>query len=117
MGTKVPMIRKVVIIDVHIWKTERKEVIEYVQLIISTNEDEGKIKCSLCYCPKGKMELEIALYRQIQRYWVERAFQNTKKHLGLHQSQVRSWNGLHHHLTLTMMALHFMMEVQQEAQI
>jgi SRSO17 transposase len=114
-GTKGPMIRRAVILDVHIWKPERKEEIESVQLLISTNEDGGEVKYSLCYTPEGKMELELALYRQMQRYWVERAFQNAKEHLGLHQAQVRSWNALHHHLTLTMMALHFMLEVQQEA--
>ena len=37
--------------------------------------------------------------------------------MGLHQSQVHSWNGLHHHLTLTMMSLHFSMKAQQEAQV
>jgi SRSO17 transposase len=116
-GTKGPMIRRAVIMDVYIWKAERETTIESVQLIISTNEDGGEIKYSLCYTPNGKMDLETALYRQMQRYWVERAFQNAKEHLGLHQYQVRSWKALHHHLALTMMALHFILELQNEAKV
>ena len=60
------------------------------------------------------MSLEIALFRQMQRYWVERAFQNVKEQLGLHQYQVRSWKAWYHHIALTLMALHFILEVQKE---
>ncbi len=114
-GTKGPLVRKAVILDVYIWKAERDSTIESVQLIISTDQDGSEIKYSLCYVPSGKMDLVTALYRQMQRYWVERAFQNAKEHLGLHQYQVRSWKGLNHHIALTMMALHFILEVQNNA--
>jgi SRSO17 transposase len=113
-GTKGPMTRKACIMDVYIWKPERGASIETVQLLISTESDGSEIKYSLCYDFKGKMDINTALYRQMQRYWVERAFQNVKEQLGLHQYQVRSWNAWYHHVALTLMALHFVLQVQKE---
>lgn len=113
-GTKGPLIRKACIVDVYIWKSKRGTNIEALQLIISTETDGSEIKYSLCYDPKGKMPLQTALYRQMQRYWVERAFQNVKEQLGLHQYQVRSWKSWHHHIALTLMALHFILQIQKE---
>ncbi|MBK8924148.1 MAG: hypothetical protein IPM81_22115 [Saprospirales bacterium] len=57
-----------------------------------------------------------ALYRQMQRYWVERAFQDVKEQLGLHQYQVRSWVAWYHHVALTMMALHYIIHTRIEQQ-
>lgn len=115
-GTKGPLIRKAVIMEIHLWKPERGTTIESLQLLISTDTDGSEIKYSLCYNVEGVMPLEIALFRQMQRYWVERAFQNVKEQLGLHQYQVRSWKAWHHHIALTLMALHFILEVQKEHQ-
>lgn len=114
-GSKGYLIRKSVILDVHIWKPERKNNIESVQLIISTETDGSEVKYSLCYSPEGKMPLKTALYRQMQRYWIERAFQNVKEQLGLHQYQVRSWKAWHHHIALSLMALHFILQIQKES--
>lgn len=113
-GTKGDLIRKAVIIEVHLWKPERRNHIESGQLIISSETDGSEVKYSLCYNPAGEMELETTLFRQMQRYWIERAFQNVKEQLGLHQYQVRSWQAWHHHIALTLMALHFMLQIQTE---
>lgn len=113
-GTKGDLVRKATIMDVYIWKPERGSQIESVQLIISTETDGSEIKYSLCYNVEGKMPLETALFRQMQRYWIERAFQNVKEQLGLHQYQVRSWKAWHHHIALTLMALHFILQIQVE---
>ena len=58
--------------------------------------------------------LKLHYARQTQRYWIERSFQEIKEQLGLHQYQVRSWVAWHHHIALTMMALHFILETQLE---
>lgn len=115
-GTKGPLTRKATLLDVYLWKAERPTAIESVQLLISTELDGSDIKYSLCYTPDGKLLLEIALFRQMQRYWVERAFQNVKEQLGLHQYQVRSWTAWHHHIALTLMALHFILQIQKDNQ-
>ena len=112
-GTKGPLIRKVTIMDVYIWKPERETAMEEIQLIISTETDGSEIKYSLCYNIDGKMSLKTALFRQMQRYWIERAFQNVKEQLGLHQYQVRSWTAWYHHIALTLMALHFVLQIQE----
>jgi SRSO17 transposase len=113
-GTKGPLIRRATIMNVYIWKPERGAKIESVQLIISTETDGSEIKYSLCYDEAVKMSLEIALYRQMQRYWIERAFQNVKEQLGLHQYQVRSWKAWYHHIALSLMALHFILQIQKD---
>jgi len=115
-GTKGPLTRKAVILDVSLWKPERETTIESVQLLISTEIDGSEVKYSLCYTPEGKLSLTTALFRQMQRYWCERAFQNSKEQLGLHQYQVRSWRAWHHHVALTLMALHFILQVQLDNQ-
>ena len=43
--------------------------------------------------------------------------QNVKEHLGLHQYQVRSWKAWYHHIALTLMALHFILEIQNENKV
>ena len=114
-GTKGPLIRKAAVIDVYIWKPEQGKDVGSLQLIVSTEMDGSEIKYSLCYDPTSKMPPQVALSRQMQRYFIERAFQNAKEQLGLHQYQVRSWKAWYHHVALTLMALHFILEVQQES--
>ena len=46
----------------------------------------------------------------MQRYWVERGIQDCKDNLGMTDYQVRTWRAWHHHITLTIMALHYMLE-------
>jgi SRSO17 transposase len=46
---------------------------------------------------------------QAQRYWVERCFDDAKNELGLSDSQVRKWQGWHHHHALVMMACVFLL--------
>ena len=43
----------------------------------------------------------------MQRYWVERGIQDCKDSLGMTDYQVRGW---HHHMTMTIMALHYILE-------
>lgn len=114
-GTKGALVRRATMINVWIWKPERGTEIESLQLLISTDADGSEVKYSLCYNGDAQaMSLETAVYRQMQRYWVERAFQNVKEQLGLHQYQVRSWKAWYHHIALTLMALHFILEIQNE---
>ena len=49
---------------------------------------------------------------QGQRYWVERAIEDGKRHAGLADYQVRTWTGWHHHMAMVMLALLFMLETK-----
>ena len=84
--------------------------------MISRELDGSQVKYSLCYTPPDGSVLAVAqaLNRQMQRHWIERAFQEAKQQLGLHQNQARLWPAWQHHVALTMMTLHFMLDAQLE---
>lgn len=42
------------------------------------------------------------------RYWIEDAFERAKGKVGLDHYEVRSWSGWHHHITLCLLALYFL---------
>jgi SRSO17 transposase len=113
-GTKGPLKRQAVLVDIWVWGADDADKVESVQLLISRELDGSEVKFSLCSQPHEPMTLQDALYRQMQRYWVERAFQDVKEQLGLHQYQVRSWISWYHHVVLTMMALHFILQTRIE---
>lgn len=113
-GTKGPLRREAVLIDVWVWSPEYEQRVEALQLLISRETDGSEVKFSLCWEPAQKMELLAALQAQMQRYWVERAFQDVKEQLGMHQYQVRSYMAWYHHIALTMMALHFILHSRIE---
>lgn len=115
-GTKERLEREAVRVPVFIWTGETTAV-EAVWLVISRELNQKEIKYSVCDTQSGELPLKEVLFRQMQRYWVERAFQETKEQLGLAQYQVRSWRAWHHHIALSMMALHFILKTQiQEAE-
>lgn len=112
-GTKGELVREAVLKKVWIWKKATAEV-EEAELIISRKMDQTEVKYSLCQEPMEELKLETAVYRQMQRYWIERGFQEIKEQIGLAQYQVRGWQAWHHHIALTMMALQFILETQLE---
>jgi SRSO17 transposase len=113
-GTKGKLVREAVMKRVWIWKKGTAEI-EEAELLISRKIDQTEVKYSLCHeLRAGEISVEVALFRQMQRYWIERAFQEIKEQIGLHQYQVRGWRAWQHHIALTMMALHFILETQVE---
>jgi hypothetical protein len=55
------------------------------------------------------MVLERLAWMQLQRYWVERAFEDAKSECGMADYQVRKWSAWQHHMALVMMAMLFML--------
>jgi hypothetical protein len=49
---------------------------------------------------------------QGQRFWIERAFQDAKSHIGMAQYQARQWQSWHRHMALVMMAMQFMLQAR-----
>jgi SRSO17 transposase len=111
-GTAERLRREAVRLPVFIWTGGGAAEVEAVWLLISRALDGKEIKYSVCDKASGELSLKEVLFRQMQRYWVERAFQEIKEQLGMAQYQVRSWRAWHHHIALTMMALHFILETQ-----
>ena len=115
-GTKGPLVRKVKVVDIFIWSAKKATSSnrEKQRLIISCNEDGSEVKYSvtndISLAKKQKLSNRELLYRQMERYWVERGFQNCKDALGMTDYQVRGWRAWHHHMAMTIMALQYMLE-------
>jgi len=71
----------------------------------------GTIKYSLSNAPEQTRPIRLA-QMQAQRFWIERAFQDAKSHLGMAQYQARKWQSWHRHMALVMMAMQFMLETR-----
>ena len=84
--------------------TSRRQL---VTLLIREDKD-GTIKYSFCHCPGASLK-ELA-YRQSKRYFVEKAFREAKKELGLNQYQTRSAESWHKHMAMIMLAQLFLNE-------
>jgi SRSO17 transposase len=108
-GAKGEKRRKVIVAEVLTWNGEdgkaRKE-----KLIVSKNPDGTEVKYSLCNDRQNRHTDSELLYMQMQRYWIERSLQDAKSELGMAEYQVRTWTAWHHHISLTMPALLFMIE-------
>jgi len=101
-GRKGPWQRQAVLVPVWRWEPEQQRA-QALHLLISRELDGSSLKYSLGYTPPGAPALHVAqaLYRQMQRYWIERVFQEAKPQLGLHQNQTRYWPAWQHHVALT----------------
>ena len=73
-GTKGKLVREAVLKKVWIWKKGTTEI-EETEVLISRKLDKTEVKYSLCDEPQGELSVEVALFRQMQRYWIERGFQ------------------------------------------
>src|SRR5271167_2851829 len=67
------------------------------------------IKYSLSNAPAGTLRLQLA-QMQGQRYWIERAFEDGKGECGLADYQALGWRSWHHHVTMVMLAMLFILE-------
>lgn len=79
-------------------------------LIIRKNLEENEIKYQLSNAPR---ETSIDRLAQMSgsRYWIERTFEDGKGITGLADYQVRSWTGWHHHMTMTLLAMLYLMSL------
>jgi SRSO17 transposase len=82
-------------------------------LIIRRDDGEDKVKYQLSNAP-----LDTSLQRFAQmsgsRYWIERTFEDGKGIAGLADYQVRSWTGWHHHMTMTLLAMLYILMLMMD---
>ena len=107
-GTKGPIV--IDILHRNVWVWDREEAKAHLWRLIVRREVDTpeKIKYSLSNAAPDVSVKELA-YRQGQRYWVERAFQDGKTEVGMADYQVRGWRPWHHHASLVMMAMLFLL--------
>ena len=86
--------------DAEVWLIARRDLL-----------DPNDITYAFCNASK---ETSLARLAQMlcTRYWVERALQNAKSEAGIDEYEVRGWRGWHHHMTLTLLAMLFLLELQ-----
>ena len=81
-------------------------------LVVRTLGPESKITYALSNAPPRVALAELVRVRS-QRHRVERVLQEAKGEVGLAHYEVRSWVGWHHHVTLAMLALWFLILERQ----
>jgi SRSO17 transposase len=99
---------RVLRIPVYIWDEEASEVLQYFLVATQTIGKNPETKISLSNVPDS-LELKTLAWMQLQRYWVERAFEDAKSECGMADYQVRKWSAWHHHMALVVMAMLFML--------
>ena len=84
-----------------------------VWLVLRRNIATREVKFFLSNAP---VETELTTLVRISgmRWPIETCFEDGKQFLGMGDYEVRSWIGWHHHMTLCILAHHFLVRVQQE---
>ena len=101
---------EVEILRQRVWLWDGEEEMAHCWHIIVRREpgSPDEIKYSLSNSPEESSPQRLAVM-QGARFWVERSFQDGKSTCGMADYQVRSWNGWHHHMAMTLIAMYFML--------
>ena len=77
-------------------------------LIIRVDPESGIVKYQFSNAPRKTSNDRLAEMSG-SRYWIERTFEDGKGIAGLADYQIRSWTGWHHHMTMTLLAMLYLM--------
>ena len=103
---------KVSVLHRHVWLWDGKEPnAQCWRLVVRKTVDTDETKYSISNAPSS-ISLQRLVYMQGQRFLVERVFQDAKNQCGMGQYQARGWRSWHHHMTMVMLAMQFMLEQQ-----
>ena len=102
---------RVQVLHQRVWLWDGKEAQAHQWHLIVRREIDSPetIKYTLSNAP-AEIPTHRLAHMQAQRFWVERALQDGKSESGLADYQARKWRSWHHHMTLVMMAMLFMLE-------
>ena len=78
-------------------------------LLVARHVLSGEEKYFLCNAPEGT-PMEKLLQVAFSRWRIERCFQDCKSDLGLNHAEIRTYRGIHRHLTLTAVNYFFLSE-------
>ncbi|MBC8391670.1 MAG: IS701 family transposase [Deltaproteobacteria bacterium] len=95
-------------LQVYVWDGESEKVKCWTLIVSKSLAKNPVTKISLSNAPKHKTLRRLG-WMQHQRYWIERVFEDAKSECGMADYQVRKWSAWHHHMTLVMMAMLFML--------
>jgi SRSO17 transposase len=93
---------------VWIWDGISAKAKERLLVVRKTRTPNGvEIKYALTNAKETEYSWLELVQMQSQRYFIERAFQESKQELGMSEYQIRGWLAWHHHIAMVMMALEF----------
>ena len=95
-------------VPVYVWDGKSASAKRYDLIATRTLGKKPETKISLSNADET-IELQKLAWMQLQRYWIERAFEDAKSECGMADYQVRKWSAWHHHMALVMMAMLFML--------
>jgi len=84
-------------------------------LLLRRNEGESETKYQLSNAPL-ETSVEKLGKMSCSRYWIERALEDAKSEVGLADYEVRGYTGWNHHVAMVLMAMLFLLEMQDEWQ-
>jgi SRSO17 transposase len=87
-------------------------VAQPVWLCLRQELDSGEVKFAFSNAPVNS-PIKILADKMCARYWVERAIEDAKGLAGLDEYQVIGWRGWHHHMTMTMLAMLFLVTLRK----
>jgi len=102
--------------EVWVWDGQEKKARKKTLVITKTADKKPKIKYSFSNGGINDYTNKEYAYFQIQRYWVERTFDDSKNELGMSDYQIRNWTGWHHHQSLVMLASIFLLKEKIESE-
>ena len=97
-----------------VWRIEDALPVQPVWLIIRQELDGSETKYSFSNAEESQPRL-LAQW-QARRYWIERALQDAKGLAGLDEYQVIGWRDWHHHMTLVLLAMLFLLQLKRTLQ-
>ena len=77
-------------------------------LIIRKDSKSGEVKYQFSNASR-ETSIDRLAEMSGSRYWIERTFEDGKGIAGLADYQVRNWTGWHHHMTMTLLAMLYIM--------
>jgi SRSO17 transposase len=103
-----PLRVRAVRVPVYVWDKVSCNAERYFVVATRTLGKNPETKISLSNVAETTGLKRLA-WMQLQRYWIERAFEDGKSECGMADYQVRKWSAWHHHMALVMMAMLFML--------
>ena len=101
--------------EVWVWDGKERQARKWHLVVRREIDSEAKRKYSLSNAPSDTSTKRLA-FMQAQRYWVERPFQDAKNQCGMGEYQARGWLAWHHHMSMVMLAMLFMLEQRLQNQ-
>lgn len=87
-----------------------------VWLCLRQDLDSDEVKFAFSNAPTNA-PIKVLADKLCTRYWVERAIEDAKGLAGLDQYQLIGWRGWHHHMSMTMLAMLFLVSLRKNLSI